>query len=191
MYLKTRKVMKKYIKHCLPLSANVRIDWNQMKQYLRSEFNLKSDDFERTVIPIVSHSDRTDVNTLLSLDNYLRQTISSQTNPLLLCYHFLLINKIIEKCVHLLDNDFKNLSQKLLNQILISSNDDLESGVITRIVVIIHDCLLSLANSSPFNCVFVKSMSPIIVMPLILISIMKAITKVRSSTKTALRKTVM
>jgi hypothetical protein len=37
---------------------------------------------------------------------------------------------------------------------LISSNDDLESGVITRIVVIIRDCLLSLANSSALNCVF-------------------------------------
>ncbi len=159
MDLKTRKVMTKYIRHCLPLSANGRIDWNEMKEYLKSEFNLKSDDFERTVIPIVSHSDRTHVNTLLSLDNYLRQTISRQTissesDPLLLCYHFLLISKIIEKCVHFSDNDLKILSQKLLNQILISSNDDLESGVITRIVVIIRECLLSLANSSALNCVF-------------------------------------
>ncbi len=94
MDLKTRKVMTKYIRHCLPLSTNATIDWNQMKQYLKLEFNLKSSDFSLTVISIVSHSDRTDVNTLLSLNNYLRQTIDGQTisgesDPLLLCYHFL------------------------------------------------------------------------------------------------------
>ena len=151
-YLSDRKEMTRFIRKQLPIYADAKIDWDSLKSQLKFNYNLPTNNFAKVLLPIASHS-RAHVNTLISLVNYVKPGLINENDPVINVYYFLALCKIIEEGRDEM-NVFKREGELVLDKILSVKPYTLTEGDVTKILVIIRDSILSLADSSIENCQF-------------------------------------
>lgn len=165
-HLIERKSMNRLIRKCLPISTSDTMDWNRLEYKLKTNYNLNNNDFKRIVIPIVCNqlyvNELVYNKNLLSLFEHLKPSMTQLSDPLLLTYHFLILSKLIQNMIDFSTEENIEFSKSLLMKIMSEPIHHLDNGLTTRIIVIIRQSLLCLANSSVFNCILAISLWKIV-----------------------------